>query len=1346
MARNDFVDVAPRSRQAHFEILSRGSLPSPFSCSLLQPSTSSADSMTEAAISLSGSPPTGGPTRSAAKPQRLFLSASLNATGTAPFVCSSYTPSRVSGEEKRTRVGAREASTRPETEGEREKRLQQDAEANARTERPRKGDRHGREGGNIKDDRKVKGRDREDAGERRIRSCPSSYSSAHCLPGMITGGGSRSLTSPAGNWPRTSRTAKETRAQLTQLFNEFAERRPCRTSGSGPPLMHFIRHTCGGCRTGKVLDKTALLCLFSHLPAMVFERFFDLLDEDGDERVDRKEFCKGLDTLCSQDEGKLLRFLFNLCDLDGNGLIERDELRTLLYHLPFRLWKFSRRGRRIGRGRRRSRERRRERRASSLPSPSLHRRGETADAQPRVDAEEFAGEDSAPERGLCFSETSRPRGRPRRLSVPETERPPLTHFAPRHRAQYFDAAFSGGEESSISCAFSSTLPSSVSSSSEDEEEDSLRFDEKDLLVQKRIDEIVEAAFRHKQRNPDRDFRTLFSSSHAVKIHRGKERSSPHLVQPLHNEEGLTFEEFLAALEQNKEIHDLLRFFYIQSVLSLCAPRGPPLTLPFSFPTLLKTSAASSPLPSPAPSRQSPGSDRPASPHSADVEAPLASPTSAALLPAEVPSSPHSLPLVAPAFPPGLASLSSSSRSASPPVWRRSPVIAEGEGASDGLHLSLSDAVPSLPRSLSLPFRREQTEFMPCSGDPRHSQRIDRGSSRTSLPPQSSSPSPHSSPSSCSYTKLSSSSHSSSSSSATSAARSGEGEGDDEATKHEASPGSFVRVDGEVEERRPKGERGQGETVGNEKRPGSLRRLLTFTRPQRSAAQGQENYRKRSPSLPPDLTLQEGESKHLRRGTRFFSLFSPSRSPPVSSASASPWKGAKVERTSSGEAARRDHSATPGVRTPQERGDRGGRGDGENGTEIKREQEREKRQEKASEGRGGGGEGDTRFAVTAALPALLELPDPPSNPRFPLAPSSDLCVLSSTLPQSNCFSGGNPAMKWQCLSTLPSPSSRPPVVTQETTNDEIQYSSSSSCSSSASSSSASSSSASSSSAASSSAASSARKVASGEARTPHVSSSPSPDSLSASSSPLDSCSLVLPLAPSLLPGERRRRRSLSRGYLFPFSSVYEAGRREMRRFAPPGQAREISESEEETAEETQAEEQARRAERRRDAGDTQWRAEGVARQMGEEEERRVGDEREERRGGREEEGEGDQGRRGAGEAREEVRGGQHGRAREGESASRRGSLSVRLSKGRTAMGAAFTEGARALLSRLRLSSVDRNREAYLLNFLDADEELQMHGWLWKIGQHFGAWVRRYYFLTGKHLWCKLGSLFEEFEFS
>ncbi|KFG28227.1 protein kinase domain-containing protein [Toxoplasma gondii p89] len=980
---------------------------------------------------------------------------------------------------------------------------------------------------------------------------------------------------------------------------------------------------------------------------MVFERFFDLLDEDGDERVDRKEFCKGLDTLCSQDEGKLLRFLFNLCDLDGNGLIERDELRTLLYHLPFRLWKFSRRGRRIGRGRRRSRERRRERRASSLPSPSLHRRGETVDAQPRVDAEEFAGEDSAPERGLCFSETSRPRGRPRRLSVPETERPPLTHFAPRHRAQYFDAAFSGGEESSISCAFSSTLPSSVSSSSEDEEEDSLRFDEKDLLVQKRIDEIVEAAFQHKQRNPDRDFRTLFSSSHAVKIHRGKERSSPHLVQPLHNEEGLTFEEFLAALEQNKEIHDLLRFFYIQSVLSLCAPRGPPLTLPFSFPTLLKTSAASSPLPSPAPSRQSPGSDRPASPHSADVE-----------------------------------------------------------------------------------------------GDPRHSQRIDRGSSRTSLPPQSSSPSPHSSPSSCSYTKLSSSSHSSSSSSATSSARSGEGEGDGEATKHEASPGSFVRVDGEVEERRPKGERGQGETVGNEKRPGSLRRLLTFTRPQRSAAQVQENYRKRSPSLPPDLTLQEGESKHLRRGTRFFSLFSPSRSPPVSSASASPWKGAKVERTSSGEAARRDHSATPGVRTPQERGDRGGRGDGENGTEIKREQEREKRQEKASEGRGGGGEGDTRFAVTAALPALLELPDPPSNPRFPLAPSSDLCVLSSTLPQSNCFSGGNPAMKWQCLSTLPSPSSRPPVVTQETTNDEIQYSSSSSCSSSASSSSscsssassssscscsassssscsssassssASSSSAASSSAASSSAASSARKVASGEARTPHVSSSPSPDSLSASSSPLDSCSLVLPLAPSLLPGERRRRRSLSRGYLFPFSSVYEAGRREMRRFAPPGQAREISESEEETAEETQAEEQARRAERRRDAGDTQWRAEGVARQMGEEEERRVGDEREERRGGREEEGEGDQGRRGAGEAREEVRGGQHGRAREGESASRRGSLSVRLSKGRTAMGAAFTEGARALLSRLRLSSVDRNREAYLLNFLDADEELQMHGWLWK----------------------------------
>ncbi|CBZ50750.1 putative CAM Kinase, RAD family [Neospora caninum Liverpool] len=290
---------------------------------------------------------------------------------------------------------------------------------------------------------------------------------------------------------RHSRAAKETRAQLTQLFNEFAEPRPCRTAGSGPPLMHLIRHTCGGCRTGKVLDKSALLCLFSHLPAMVFERFFDLLDEDGDERVDLKEFCKGLDMFCSQDEEKLLRFLFN-----------------------------------------------------------LHR--ETEEFSERAQRDETCGEEGETERE-GFPGGRENKRRSRLVGVMETNRYPFSHGAPP-RAQPHSA--SSDEASPTSYSFASALTSGASSSSEEEEEDSLRFDEKDQLVRKRIDEIVEAAFQHKQRKPDRDFRNLFSfPSHAAKGQRGRERIPPPLSQPIRKEEGLTFEEFLAALEQNREIHD-----------------------------------------------------------------------------------------------------------------------------------------------------------------------------------------------------------------------------------------------------------------------------------------------------------------------------------------------------------------------------------------------------------------------------------------------------------------------------------------------------------------------------------------------------------------------------------------------------------------------------------------------------------------------------------------------------------------------------------------------------------------------------------------------------------------------
>ncbi|PFH32285.1 hypothetical protein BESB_016030 [Besnoitia besnoiti] len=574
----------------------------------------------------------------------------------------------------------------------------------------------------VKDSEEKEWRER---GERRLQSLPPHYPPS-VLRGLAAGG-ARSVASSSAS--KSSRTEKETRAQLTQLFNEFAEPRRCRASGTRVPLIHLLRHTCGGCRTEKVLDKTGLLALFSRLPAMVFERFFDLLDEDGDQTVDVKEFCKGLDSLCSQNEEKLLRFLFNLCDLDGNGSIEREELRTLLYHLPFRLWKFSRRSKRRhvrDREARRERRDRREHRALSLPSPSVLGFAAASDARsPRHGAEtDSQDKEKRHSSGAFGSEASRAESEAR-LSGHARRPSPSVRFASDGRSASPGGSWSEAREDfggarrtrdEDSCGSSQERPeeellldarphkhrgfassassssSSGSSSSSDDdqegeardEEDSLRFDEQDHLVRKRIDEIVEACFLHKRKEQRRSVCSTAPSAGEAPVHGLRERIPPPLSLPIQREEGLTFEEFLAALASNREIHDLLNFFYLQSVLSLFAPRGPPLTLPPSFSSLPSQAASRHPAAplqandcAAASRSPSPGGDgRRASTaeracereglrgpaHAAASALPPVCPPSPPLLAAEAPASPQPLPEL---LPPSAVPLSLSSRSASP---------------------------------------------------------------------------------------------------------------------------------------------------------------------------------------------------------------------------------------------------------------------------------------------------------------------------------------------------------------------------------------------------------------------------------------------------------------------------------------------------------------------------------------------------------------------------------------------------------------------------------------------------------------------------------------------------------
>lgn len=222
------------------------------------------------------------------------------------------------------------------------------------------------------------------------------------------------------------------------------------------------------------------------------------------------------------------------CDLDGNGRIEREELRTLLYHLPSRLWRFS--------------------------TGTIKKEAKKPPALLSV-----PGED----------ENARREGR-RRTVPPTLDTSPIrsdgrknvVHFA----GNFFDSSEEDQEESE-----------EEEEEEDDEKGDALVFDARDQLVRRRIDEIVEAAFqcKHKTRSSVRAAtvppRNLWSSESWGKVdgeaegrkagegdcrppavsRRGDEsRRGISCGRPARGDEGLTFEEFLSSLDSNREILDV----------------------------------------------------------------------------------------------------------------------------------------------------------------------------------------------------------------------------------------------------------------------------------------------------------------------------------------------------------------------------------------------------------------------------------------------------------------------------------------------------------------------------------------------------------------------------------------------------------------------------------------------------------------------------------------------------------------------------------------------------------------------------------------------------------------------
>ena len=67
---------------------------------------------------------------------------------------------------------------------------------------------------------------------------------------------------------------------------------------------------------------------------MISERIFKLLDIDKDGYLNAAEFVNGTMRLFSNLFDDNAKLIFDIFDFDGNGVVSKEDFRTLLSHIP----------------------------------------------------------------------------------------------------------------------------------------------------------------------------------------------------------------------------------------------------------------------------------------------------------------------------------------------------------------------------------------------------------------------------------------------------------------------------------------------------------------------------------------------------------------------------------------------------------------------------------------------------------------------------------------------------------------------------------------------------------------------------------------------------------------------------------------------------------------------------------------------------------------------------------------------------------------------------------------------------------------------------------------------------
>ena len=70
------------------------------------------------------------------------------------------------------------------------------------------------------------------------------------------------------------------------------------------------------------------------LPGLIGDSFFRVLDTNRDQYIDQMEFINGLSRIYFGEFNEKLKFVFDMYDFDGNGVISKEDIRMMLSYVP----------------------------------------------------------------------------------------------------------------------------------------------------------------------------------------------------------------------------------------------------------------------------------------------------------------------------------------------------------------------------------------------------------------------------------------------------------------------------------------------------------------------------------------------------------------------------------------------------------------------------------------------------------------------------------------------------------------------------------------------------------------------------------------------------------------------------------------------------------------------------------------------------------------------------------------------------------------------------------------------------------------------------------------------------